>query len=839
MDSTFRDLTPDELIGHTRWLRRFALRLVADESSADDLAQQAWVELAKQRPERRIVDLRAFLAGITRRLARKDRDGRARRRAREARAARPEALPDSAAMQAEIEAQRVVVEELGRLEPQLRDALMWRFYEGLDSAEIARRQGVPASTERARVARGLARLRERLDRRFGSADDSGPGARALWCTALMRVPLSTGASLTSSATLFGAGTMSLATKTLATAAAVAALALGTLFVLRERDARVAPQLQPEQHATRSQPAVAALDEPMAAVDERVALASPARAAAAPTRSLAVRVVDAATLAPAEAYALEVVRGDGETSLLWTDEEGRVTLPPQLAAGARTLRALDHPDLHRSEPEELELPVEGADTEVQFPVVLGPRYDLVLPPDAAAFAQELFADGSAAPKAYLVDGLKEDRTRWEFRLGTPVRPGDLPWVRFTPDQARWLSSGPWRLELRDVAGFWRFGAEVTTITERQREPVRLVGGRRSNLALRVVADGEPVTRLLSVALIERSTGATQFAQLQDSGPLGPGSDSFRHLPPGAYDIRVEEGGFEDYARAIELAPGEEYEVLVELEPVANAHDLVVQLRSESGTFDFRMVFAKATNAADPDDTRLALAAARGDARNPRFVLEGLTPGTWEVELTGPIDLPFDPAGAFEVDAAAGEVTVTCLDRSGPPLASTTLEVRDRETGELVPGGGVALYRDGAHIYSTGFVLGECELFPGAQVARGMDWLVSADGYRACWVEDDSYPFAGSVDGRRVVELERGWGTLVVAGRWQDGFEPIADQEVQADGVPVGRTDARGRLLLNLDAAPSTLHLPHATLRTSSDALDPETGRIVTGGRLPPLYVQLVE
>ena len=838
MEPAFRDLTPDELIGHTRWLRRFALRLVADESRADDLAQQAWVELAKRDPRRGVADLRGFLAGIARRLAAKDREGRARRRAREERAARPVGLPDSAAMQAEIEAQRVVVEELERLEPELRDALLWRFYEGLPSAEIARRLGVPASTERARVARGLARLRERLDRRFGSDGDRG-AARTTWCAALMRAPLG-GAGATTAATLAGAGTMSLATKTVAATAVGTVLALGALFYFRGgADPRGASDVRPSQHERHADSAATAVAALAGDADERAVPETAVGGAAAEPRSLDVIVADAVTQLPADDYAVEVVCVDDERVVLWTDGGGRLTVPPQVARKARTLRALDHPDLHRNEPEELELPPAGERDEVTFAVALGPRYDLVLPPGAEPFTELAFTGGPNAPAAYLFDGLKLERSRFDFVFGAPLRRGELPWTRLELGQARSLSSGPWRLELRDAEGFWRFHAEVPTVARGERARLRLAGGPRSTLALRVLADGEPVTRLMTVALLESATAETLFAQIREHGPLGPGSDLFQHLPPGEYVVSSTGGGFEEYERTLELEAGEAHELVVELKRAAGTSDLVVRLESESGEFDFEMVFARATNAADPKDRRMAWLTRGERPGEQRFVLEGLTPGTWEVEVTGPLDLPFDPEGPFTVDAAAGEVAVTCLDLTGPPLGRTTLVLRDRATGEPVPNGGVALYRDGVQLYSTGFVRGECELFLGPEVSAGMDWLVAADGYRAHWVEDDAYPFAGAVDGRLVVELERGWGTLVVAQTWDEGFHPVAGQVVHADGVPVGETDSLGRLLVNLDAAPLTIHLPHETLHARSDALDPETGRIVTAGRLPPLSILMVE
>ena len=54
------DLSAEELLSHSEWLRRFAAALVRDRQDADDLAQDALVALAATDSEVR--DVRGFLA---------------------------------------------------------------------------------------------------------------------------------------------------------------------------------------------------------------------------------------------------------------------------------------------------------------------------------------------------------------------------------------------------------------------------------------------------------------------------------------------------------------------------------------------------------------------------------------------------------------------------------------------------------------------------------------------------------------------------------------------------------------------------------------------------------
>jgi hypothetical protein len=58
-----------------------------------------------------------------------------------------------------------VVDAVAELEEPYRTTLILRFYDGLAPTEIARHLGVPASTVRVRLKRGLDRLRVRLEER--------------------------------------------------------------------------------------------------------------------------------------------------------------------------------------------------------------------------------------------------------------------------------------------------------------------------------------------------------------------------------------------------------------------------------------------------------------------------------------------------------------------------------------------------------------------------------------------------------------------------------------------------------------------------------------------------
>jgi len=148
---------PDAVGG---WLRRLARGLLFDAHGAEDAVQDAWVA-ALSRRER--PGGSAWFGGAVRNLALGKRRDDARRRAREHRAARPEALPSAADAAARIEVARRVLDAVERLDEPYRAAVLARFFDGEPPRAIARRHGVPVNTARTWVRRGLERLRRDLD----------------------------------------------------------------------------------------------------------------------------------------------------------------------------------------------------------------------------------------------------------------------------------------------------------------------------------------------------------------------------------------------------------------------------------------------------------------------------------------------------------------------------------------------------------------------------------------------------------------------------------------------------------------------------------------------------
>ena len=181
MASDMIPIPPALLMAHAGFLRGLARALVGDETRGADLAQEALLR-ALERPPRRPLALSSWFRQVIRNLAVNAARGERRRLTREERAARPEATHsalDEAMMRERI---RLLTEAVLGLPEPFQGALLLRFFNDLDYAEIGRRQEVPEATARSRVHRALARLREELDRFHG-------GDRGAWLDGLLPLAL--------------------------------------------------------------------------------------------------------------------------------------------------------------------------------------------------------------------------------------------------------------------------------------------------------------------------------------------------------------------------------------------------------------------------------------------------------------------------------------------------------------------------------------------------------------------------------------------------------------------------------------------------------------------------
>jgi RNA polymerase sigma-70 factor (ECF subfamily) len=169
-----------ELLAHAEFVRGLARDLVRDVHRGDDLAQEVWLQTLR-RPPHHGASLRGWFATLMARLFANRARAERRLKLREAAVEPPPPADTAADVAAKEQVRQRLLAAVMRLDEPFRTAVLLRYYEDLSPAQIAKRLAIPAATVRTRVARGLERLRERLDREH--ADD-----RRAWALPLLACP---------------------------------------------------------------------------------------------------------------------------------------------------------------------------------------------------------------------------------------------------------------------------------------------------------------------------------------------------------------------------------------------------------------------------------------------------------------------------------------------------------------------------------------------------------------------------------------------------------------------------------------------------------------------------
>ncbi|MCP3916569.1 MAG: RNA polymerase sigma factor [bacterium] len=178
---------PEQLALHLDGLRALAEGLARSPDLADDLRQETWLAVHSSPPPRAGA-ARAWLATMMRNIARHERRAASRRRDHEGRAADAKArelAPSASDVVERVALQRRVVSCLLELADPYRETLLLRFYDQHSITEIAERMDVPTGTVKTRIARGLARLREKLS---AELDERERALFALWLPRAEQAP---------------------------------------------------------------------------------------------------------------------------------------------------------------------------------------------------------------------------------------------------------------------------------------------------------------------------------------------------------------------------------------------------------------------------------------------------------------------------------------------------------------------------------------------------------------------------------------------------------------------------------------------------------------------------
>lgn len=172
--------TTEDLLRQNERLRHLAAKLAGRDLSPDDVVQEAWLGAIRTRQPEAVRNGRAWWTILLRNAAHNLRRSGVRRRAREQSAVPPatDSTPGPFDLAVFEERRRDLIAVVETLPPAQRDVVLARYWQGMEPAEIARRNKERPAAVRQRLQRAIDNLRQRLDRRVQSD-------RAAWLLPLM------------------------------------------------------------------------------------------------------------------------------------------------------------------------------------------------------------------------------------------------------------------------------------------------------------------------------------------------------------------------------------------------------------------------------------------------------------------------------------------------------------------------------------------------------------------------------------------------------------------------------------------------------------------------------
>jgi RNA polymerase sigma-70 factor (ECF subfamily) len=188
-------LDAEALLTHGAWLAALARALVARDDEIDDIVQQTWLRTL-ERPPVHAGNVKGWLGAVARNVVRSRARNDTARVAREAIVPPPPPVetPHEAVERAEL--RRLVVEAVLALAEPYRSAVILRFFEERDVADVARLTSTGEETVRTRLRRGVEQVRRMLERKVvegtGDAAHEGVAARALLFARLRDIAASGG-----------------------------------------------------------------------------------------------------------------------------------------------------------------------------------------------------------------------------------------------------------------------------------------------------------------------------------------------------------------------------------------------------------------------------------------------------------------------------------------------------------------------------------------------------------------------------------------------------------------------------------------------------------------------
>jgi len=745
METPSASWNPAELTDHAEWVRGLALHLVRDSARADDLVQETFLAALERRPDQGR-SLRPWLRRVLQVRFAFGQRSEARRLAREEEGASPEGLPSSDELVENAEAHAMLVRALTKLREPYRTALLLRYFEEKSPQEIAASQGLPASTVRSHLKRGLDELRERLDRR-------NDGNRRAWALAL--IPL---AAASRDAIPPGGAISSLFQPIRAmnplTQMIVGSTVVLTTAVFVAHQVELLPPGEADPGAIASEGGAPTGTTPAETTSagnarESVAPGSTWLASTSEDERVTGVVVDSENGAPLPEYAIEIrpftldvdenpVYEDEAESLV-TGADGSFESEHTYAAGIQLgLGLIDDPGNCRvmrsknvtytgssSVASSRTWNPEEAPIQVQVPI--GPTYTLALTAPFDWPSTELIA--------YL--GVSEEEP-WSVLenctlLRAPVRGSSVPFVRFGRNLSYLPEDRPWILHVETTDGLFGGDVQVPAGNGIHEGVVPITLQPTANLTVNLVSDTGVSSSMVIVQAVNGNTRRVLLGGAQEQRPDG----RYRRcrvlygIPPGEYDLLVTCGGVEPIQETVTLLPGEAFTHDIEIQQTPGVSYVRGELHSVSGLYNEPCrICLEPRSGGEWKWVQPKWEELNGEWVAP-FEIESLAEGEYDLIFFSLMDYyRWTPLPAT-VTLPVEELILTCHDTD--PVRTLKIVMTDANTGESLPRAFAYVTLDGCATSQTSTGGGGKMIFDRVPADRPLVWWATADGYLPQWGE----------------------------------------------------------------------------------------------------------
>ena len=815
MTHSDNELDLQDLLNNAGWLRRLALRLVGPEG-ADDLVQDTFVLAMKGKPPGG-KGLRPWIGRVLRNRSIDLQRADARRTQREKSLAKEEVQPASDQLAERAEAMRMLATAVEKLPPTQRNVILLRYFEDKQPAEIGVLLGMPASTVRSHLTRGMQSLRVSLD-----ADRD----RASWMQALapLTFPNLMPAAPAVGKAIFLSTLISMGTTLKTAVILVSVLALGWFGYQQVGKDKQAG----ETNAASIDSSDTNLKTDDGKAEEIIGSTGSQRAPVIEQQTQTGAIIegvllDSDTGEPVRSFALGLKQGpapelptepwpqpkrmEGLEEVV-TDSNGRFASEKLYLAGQ--YHAVLVEDWNRFEVfdqgvPDFDWPRKGLGFQfqpserVELQVAAGCHYEIDCP-QASALGLENFLvqfNDSETPNFHS-DG-------WSLILDWK-----RPFVRYPvldePDYPRN------RLHLVAKDGSWFASAKVPRCQGPSSEPVRFEIQQCGGIGLRVETNEPPFTDGVLFSSFPGDLTLEQMSGLKSAWSMisggfggaprsGPVSFGMEFQPLGEQTIRVRTAGFADEAVTIDVQPGKAQEVTVLLrrteqatgkitglvragEAGPPAHEVIVQMtEGKSGGASMRAIEVK-------------WAQEQGDWIG-RFEIENLYDREYRLLLTPGMSVPrkglnWSPKPRAHTVRPNGPVLEFQIGE-GPALGRFEVRVVDAKSGEAIWKFNVMAFVQVEGSGEQDPVEGKDGLaklrLPGDPSKVSL--LAYAEGYAPGHLYFSAPVDKGGIS-KNTIRMTPGWGASVfVVDKSAKPGVPMEGVRVFADGVDMGVTDEKGQ------------------------------------------------